>query len=534
MRIADSDLDVIHAAIDSVRAQCYDSWSLVLIAPKDGAPDITALLEQLATGNKRISIKAILGAEDNEPECVPTEESRSEPLEWVVLTDTSSVLNPCALFWFAHEISHNPEVVFIYVDSDAIDSHGKRRSPQFKPDWNYDLLLSYDYIGIPFALRWNQAAQSGTLRHWEISGAHYDAVLRFVELGQANEIGHIPRVLSHRQYTLDSPTTSLTAADLAALRAHLHRRKIAASVQEEPISLSHALRHVRYALPSPAPHVTIVIPTRNQVELLCNCIESIGKHTDYPRYDFIVVDNGSDDPLTLAYLRKLSTTDGFMILRDDGPFNFSRLNNRAVDSARGDVVALVNNDIEAVTADWLTEMVSTAIQPGVGAVGARLLYPDGRLQHGGVILGLGGLAGHAHKYFKNTNKGYMQRAVVKQTLSAVTAACLVVSRSRYLEVGGLNETDLAVAFNDVDFCLRLRAKGYRNIYAPRATLIHHESVSRGEDDTPEKSARFKQELDYMLDHWSEELKSDPAYSPNLTLQREDFTLAWPPRLPISP
>jgi GT2 family glycosyltransferase len=228
----------------------------------------------------------------------------------------------------------------------------------------------------------------------------------------------------------------------------------------------------------------------------------------------------------MAYFERMKSDSRIRIFKYNFPFNYSALNNYAVQHAEGEILALLNNDTEAITEDWLTEMVSHVLRPGIGAVGAKLLYPDRTVQHAGVILGIGGVAGHAHRFLGDEAFGYCSRAIVTQNLSAVTAACLVVSKKRYQEVGGMNETDLAVAFNDVDFCLKLVAAGYRNVFTPFARLYHHESVSRGHDDTPEKQLLFAKEFDYMQKRWGEILLRDPAYNPNLTLEFEDFSLRW--------
>ncbi len=252
--------------------------------------------------------------------------------------------------------------------------------------------------------------------------------------------------------------------------------------------------------------------------------------TTYPNYEIVLVDNGSDDADAVAYFRSLSLRPGFKVIRDDSEFNYSALNNKAVAQAAGEVIALINNDIEVISPGWLSEMVSIALQPGIGAVGAKLLYPDGTLQHGGVVLGVGGVAGHSHKNLPRGHRGYFSRADLIQSYSAVTAACLVVRKDRYESVGGLDEEHLKVAFNDVDFCLRLRESGLRNIWTPYAELFHHESATRGTDVAPEKQARFNREVAYMMRTWGPQLLTDPAYNPNLTLSHEDFRFAWPPRI----
>ena len=253
------------------------------------------------------------------------------------------------------------------------------------------------------------------------------------------------------------------------------------------------------------------------------------KRRGYPNYEILIVDNGSDDPETLEYFESLVADPRIRILRDERPFNFSSLNNFAAAHAHGRFLGLINNDIEVISPLWLDEMVSLAEREGVGAVGARLWYPDGTLQHGGVICGIGGIAGHAQKYLPKGSLGYFGRAALIQTMSAVTAACLIIRKTIYEEVGGLDEVNLKVAFNDVDLCLRIREAGYRNVWTPFAELIHHESATRGDEDTPKKSA-FSDEANYMRQRWGDTLSNDPAYSPNLTLEHEDFSLAWPPRV----
>jgi GT2 family glycosyltransferase len=274
---------------------------------------------------------------------------------------------------------------------------------------------------------------------------------------------------------------------------------------------------IRHQLPTILPLVSIVICTRDHEALLSRAVESIRTLSTYPNYELVIVDNGSRDPQAVAHLAWLATQPGIQVIRDDSPFNYSRLNNGAVAHCRGEVLCLLNDDIEVVTSDWLEEMVSFVVKPDVGAVGARLWYPDGTLQHGGVIIGAGGVAGHAHLRLPKGSPGYFGRAVLQQELSAVTGACLMVRRGVFQEMGGLDE-QIAVAFNDIDFCLRLRAAGYRNIWTPFAELIHHESASRGPEDYQEKIARFQREIRFMEARWGDTLACDPHYSPNLSMQ----------------
>jgi GT2 family glycosyltransferase len=268
-----------------------------------------------------------------------------------------------------------------------------------------------------------------------------------------------------------------------------------------------------------------LIPTRDRLELLQSCIEGILKKTTYSNYEIVILDNESIEAETLSFFSEIQAKHTCVrVLHYHNPFNFSAINNYGVENAKGDLVGLINNDIEVINPDWLSEMVSHALRPEIGCVGAKLYYEDETIQHAGVIVGLGGVAGHSHKYFHRNSPGYHGRLKIIQNLSAVTAACLVVRKDVYEEVGGLEEINLRVAFNDVDFCLKVREAGYRNLWTPYAELYHFESKSRGTENTPEKQARFNREIEYMKSKWGETLKQDPFYSPNLTLAREDFSI----------
>ncbi len=281
---------------------------------------------------------------------------------------------------------------------------------------------------------------------------------------------------------------------------------------------------VKYPVSSSETSVCLVIPTRDQLALTRQCISSILDKTTYETYEIIVVDNGSVEPETLAYFDEINKHEHVRVLDYDFPFNYSAINNFAVSHTDADIIGLINNDIEVISDGWLTEMVSHAVRPENGCVGAMLYYPNDTIQHAGVIMGVGGVANHSHKRFKRGEFGYYGRLTVVHNLSAVTAACLLVRKDVYEEVGGLNEDSLTVAFNDIDFCLKVREAGYLNVWTPFAELYHHESVSRGTEDSPEKLARFKGECDYMMTEWKEQIEVDPYYSPNLTLKKTDFSI----------
>lgn len=442
--------------------------------------------------------------------------------DWIVWLEPGCTLSAHALFAIAKEVVAHPGARMLYADTDVIDAAGQRCDPCFKPDWNPDLFLSRNLFSPMGVVQASLFEEAGGLNAAADGAQGFDLALRCVEHVQPDQIRHIPRILSHS----NAPPAAPGAADEQALDHHFQRTGTAATAEATP----HGLR-VHYALPEAPPFVSLVIPTRNGVNLVRQCIESIVLETAYPNYEILLVDNGSDDPEALAYFAALDAQPGITVIRDDRPFNYSALNNAAVARARGELVGLLNNDIEVISRDWLHEMVSLALQPGVGAVGAKLLYPDMTIQHGGVVLGIGGMAGHAHKHLPSTVAGHGGRAQLVQNFSAVTAACLVVRKSLYEQVGGLDEAQLGVAYNDVDFCLRLRQAGYRNVWTPYAELLHHESASRGLEVAAESRDRLARESAFMQSRWAGLIAHDPAYNPNLTLDTEDFDLAWPPRTP---
>jgi glycosyltransferase involved in cell wall biosynthesis len=517
-------------AIESVRKQIYPHWELCIA--DDASPDksIRPILERYTREDTRI--KVVYRETNGHISAASNSALELACGEWVALLDHDDLLSEQALFWVVDAIHQNPDAHLIYSDEDKIDEVGRRFDPYFKCDWNVDLFYSHNMITHLGVYRTELIIDIGGFRAGLEGAQDYDLALRCIEYIEPNQIHHIPRVLYHWRMHAESTAQSADAKPYAmlagerALNEHFQRRSINAKVE----FVGHGYR-VRYAQPDNLPMVSLIIPTRNGLQLIRQCIDSILEKTNYPNYKILIVDNGSDDPATLQYFDELQAETRVRVVHDNRPFNFSALNNAAVKLARGEVLGLLNNDLEVISPEWLTEMVSISLQPGVGAVGARLWYPDNTLQHGGVIAGVGGVAGHSHKNLARYQYGYFSRAVLIQSFSVVTAACLVIRKAIYEEVGGLNETNLQIAFNDVDFCLRVREAGYRNVWTPYAELYHHESATRGYEDTPEKQARFAKEVQYMKQRWGKLLLSDPAYSPNLTLDHQDFSLAWPPRYP---
>ncbi|WP_169683935.1 glycosyltransferase [Rhizobium sp. 57MFTsu3.2] len=527
MPVYNAEPNWLAEAIDSVRNQLYPHWELCIADDCSTSEAVRPVLERYAAIDPRIKVF-------HRPTNGHISEASNSGIEmatgdWMALLDQDDLLSEDALFYVARTINEKPQIELIYSDEDKISS-GKRFDPYFKPDWNPDLLRSHNVICHLGVYKLDRVRSIGGFRKGYEGAQDHDLVLRFTDQLSEAQIVHIPRVLYHWRSHASSTAQSGGNKSYAALAGqnavsdHLKRKGISGRVEILPTGMYRTL----YDLPEEPPLVSLIIPTRNGLRLLRKCVESILQKTDYPNYEIVIIDNNSDDPATLEYFRQIETDSRIFVTRDEQPFNYSLINNGAVSRARGDFVGLINNDIEVISPNWLSEMMSHAIQAGVGVVGARLWYPDDRLQHGGVVLGIGGVAGHAHKFLRKGAHGYFSRGELTQTFSAVTAACLVVRKSTYEAVEGLDQ-NLTVAFNDVDFCLKVREAGWRNVWTPFAELYHHESATRGSEDTPQKKERFRGEVMHMLAKWGEKLIMDPAYNPNLTLDREDFSLAWPPR-----
>ena len=532
MPVYNPDRACLENAIESVLQQVYDNFELCIADDASTKSYVREVLEHYQQQDPRI--KVIFREQNGHISAASNSALSLVEADYVALMDHDDLLTVDALYWVAKAIQQNPDVQLIYSDEDKMDLQGVRYAPYFKPDWNPELLLSHNFICHLGIYKTVQVKALGGFNS-DFDGAQdYDLALRYAAELKPEQIVHIPRILYHWRAVPGSTAKGVHEKPYAealitkAVKAALERKQRAAEVLEHD-RLPGALR-VRYLLPETLPLVSIVMPTRNGFSLLRRCVESIFAKTQYTNYELLIIDNGSDDFVTLRYLQGLQKDPRVTVIRDDSPFNYSALNNKAVAQAKGDIVALLNNDLEVINDDWLDEMVSHALHPEVGAVGAKLYYPDDTIQHAGVIVGLGGVAGHSHKHFLRDNPGYCGRLLLAQNLSAVTAACLVLRKEVFNAVGGLDEKNLSVAFNDVDFCLRIQEQGFYNVWTPYAELYHYESATRGYEDTPEKKARFSEEVEYMKKRWGEGLLVDPAYNPNLTLDREDFSFAWPPRV----
>jgi O-antigen biosynthesis protein len=530
MPVYDPDPAHLDETIRSVRNQIYGDWELCLADDASKNPAVHRVLERHAAEEPRI--KTVYRGENGHISRASNSALALAGGEFIALLDHDDLLPAHALLLVARTIAEHPDAVLIYSDEDKITPSGRRHDPYFKCEFNRELLLTQNMISHLGVYRRDLVMELGGFREGLEGSQDWDLALRVVNRVTSDRIVHIPRVLYHWRTSPGSTAATMEAKGYAreagrkAVADHLREAGVSAEVTSAPEIPS--ANRVRYTLPAPPPLVTLLVPTRDRGDVLRRCLASVLEKTRYAPFEILVLDNDTAEPETVAYLRDMADPR-VRVLPTSGPFNFSALNNEGARRAAGEVLVLLNNDVEVLNAGWLDELVSVAMQPGVGAVGARLWYPGGLgLQHGGVLLGIGPVAGHAHRRLRRGQPGYFGRALLRQEFSAVTAACLAVRKRLYVEAGGLDE-QLPVTGNDVDFCLRLREAGHRNIWTPYAELIHHESVSRGTDDTPEKHIRAAMEQKLMRERWRRWLEADPAHNPNLTVAETDFSLAWPPR-----
>jgi O-antigen biosynthesis protein len=444
--------------------------------------------------------------------------------DFVVRLVPGDVLSGDALLTIAAEFARNPRLALIYPDSDSEDMGGLR-APAFKPNWSPELLHSRDYIGRAAFFRTASVRTLGGWRAGPADVSQHELLLRYTAELTKERIAHVPMVLVHLRQE-HAPTAEEARTGVCMLQEFL---KVAGTPARAEAGHAPGTYRVRYSVPKPSPPVTVVIPTRDRLALLTRCIHSVRELTTYRPFEILVVDNDSRKRETRTFLQNLEREGAARVLRYPHPFNFSAINNLAARSAGGELLCFLNNDVEAFDPDWLTEMVGLAIQPGVGAVGAKLLYPDNTVQHAGTVAGLFGVAAHGYLREPRQADGYLLQLQTTREVSAVTAACMVVRRDLFLEVGGFDEADLAVAFNDVDLCFKLLRAGYRNLWTPYAELYHRESASRGNDERGADRRRFLREEAVMRERWGDLIRRDPYYSPNLSLDSNRPTPAWPPR-----
>jgi len=523
MPVYNIDPKWLDIAIHTISDQWYEKWELCLADDKSTNPKTIEYLKQL--DNPKIKITYLeknlnISGASNAALALATG-------DYIALMDNDDEITPDALYEMVKAINnHNAE--FIYSDEDLVTEAGLYTYPHFKPDFSPDLLMSHNYITHFTCFKKSLLDEVGYFDPEHDGAQDFELFLRLTE--QTSKIYHIQKVLYHWRM-LPSSTCVDSGVKPAALEAGrmalekaLRRRGIAGVV--ENTKTSHYFR-VRYKILN-NPLISIVIPFKDKPELLEMCINSIIEKSTYLNYEIIGISNNSENEKTFEMMHALERKDSRVKFYEyNVDFNYSDINNHAVNTyAKGEHILLLNNDIEVIEPTWLEAMLEHSQRDTVGCVGAKLYYPNDKIQHAGVIIGLGGFAGHSHKMFNRDDKGYFNRLNAIQDLSAVTAACLMIKKSLYQEVDGLDAIKFKVAYNDVDFCLRVLEKGYYNVFTPFAELYHHESISRGYEDTPEKLARFDQEKASLFERHKEILQNgDPYYSPNLTLDREDFTYA---------
>lgn len=515
----------LELCIKSVQAQFYDNWELCISDDASTDTNVKKVLEKFVALDERI--KVIYRPENGHISKATNSALEIATGEFVALLDNDDELAPIAFYEVVKLLNENSELDLIYSDEDKIDMQGNRFEPAFKPDWSPDLLLGTNYISHLGVYRRSIVEEIGGFRSGLEGSQDYDLVLRFTERTTDTKIAHIPKVL---YYWRVLPTS--TAADQStkgyafeagrkALEDALDRREIKGTATH---AAGNGLFDINYELLS-EDLVSIIIPTKNGYDDMKRCLTSIVEKSSYDNYEIIIADNGSTDPkmdsLYKEFVEKLG--DRIIIESIDIPFNYSRINNLAAQKASGKYLLFLNNDTEVISTDWLERMISFAQLTRIGCVGAKLYYPNHTIQHAGVILGLGGAAGHGHHTYPRGDFGYYGKLEINVNYLAVTAACLMVKKMDFDAVNGFDE-ELTVAFNDVDLCLKIYELGKNNIWLHNVELFHYESQSRGHEDTPEKIERFQRETALMESRWGNYVENDPYYNPNLTRTAGDFSV----------
>ena len=527
--------DHLRACITSIEGQLYPHWELCICDDNSSKDIVRSILNDYSSTDPRIKI--IFRNENGHISRASNDALELATGEFVALLDHDDLLANDALYWVARAIRMHPFANLIYSDEDKINENGRRLSPHFKPAFNIDLLLSYNFISHLGVYRKTILQEIGGFRVGLEGSQDHDLALRTVLKSGPDQIIHIPRILYHWRIHPESTASDPSSKDYTSERGLKAVQNFLNEQQKISGCSATATKHApnryrcHWQLPKQSPSVELIIPTRDRAEILELAVRSILERTDYNNYTITIVDNQSSEEATLKLFQDLEKgyPEKVRVIPHNKEFNYSAINNAAARQSTADFIGLINNDVEAINADWLTEMTSLAMRPDVGCVGAKLLYSNDTIQHGGVIIGIGDVAGHAHKYFPKDSPGYVDRLHYTQQMTAVTAACLIVRREIFNEVGGLNEKNLSIAFNDVDFCLRVHSRGYRNIFTPFAELYHHESISRGTEDTPQKRERFNKERQYMIDQYDidgiNQLPIDLFYSPSLTKVHENFAIS---------
>lgn len=508
--------------IESVQAQTYENWELCIADGSGKEESLEKIVSQYAAKDSRIRYQLL---DKNEGISGNTNAAiRMASGEYLAFFDHDDLLAEDALYEAARAIEEQ-KAELIYTDEDKVRADlSEYFQPHFKPDYNPDLLCANNYICHLVVVKKELADRVGGLRK-EFDGAQdHDFLLRITE--RTDRIVHIPKVLYHwrihKASTADNPASKLYAyqAGQKAISEHLKRLGLEAEVSQ---TKDFGFYRVSYPVQG-TPLVSIVIPNKDEKDTLKACLESIKEKTTYPSYEIVIVENNSQTSEIFEYYKEIDGKDGIRVVTWKESFNYSKINNFGFQYAEGDYVICLNNDITVITPSWIEEMLGYCQRPGTGIVGVRLYFPDDTIQHAGIIVGMGGCAGSLFVGMNRKRTGYMHKAALVQDLSAVTAACMMVKREAFEAAGGFEES-LAVAFNDVDFCLKVRRAGYLVVYNPYAELYHYESKTRGLEDSPEKQRRFQSEIEYMRCHWLDILKrGDPYYNRNFSLKDCNYSI----------
>ncbi|MBL4576438.1 MAG: glycosyltransferase, partial [Opitutaceae bacterium] len=521
--VYNTDEKWLRLAIKSVTDQIYSNWELCISDDASTKPHIRTILNESALNDNRIKI--CFRKANGHISKASNSALKMATGEFIALLDHDDELTEDALAEVAFLINESPKADIIYSDEDKVDTEDHYFEPYFKPDWNPDLFLAQNMISHLGVFRTSLVRKTGGFKVGYEGSQDWDLALRISEKTSNERIKHIPKILYHwraiKGSTAYAPEEKNYTTQSAFKALNDHFRRKGEQVELSPVPGTHWKTTYRLTA---MPLVSIIIPTRNQRNLLEPCIDSILKKTTYPNLEIIIADNDTDDKSTKRFLKDIQR-EGVKIIQIKGSFNFSRIINQSVSYASGDYLCFLNNDITVITSNWVEEMLTHAQRAEIGAVGSMLYYPNDTIQHAGVILGMGGIAAHAYRHFSRGSEGIVNRARLVQNYSAITAACMLVSKAKFTQIKGFDENNLAIAFNDVDFCLRLREAGYRNLWTPFAEFYHHESASRKDDLSLDQIDRFKKEIQFMEGKWGKILFKDPVYNLNLTLRKADFSLA---------
>jgi GT2 family glycosyltransferase len=525
--VGDTTEAMLEALVQSLRAQVYERWEVNFVSRPRADEGVTTFVAQTSSYDPRFRRLP----EERATSLADAWDSalRLSTGEFVVLVDPQVSLRPHTLFLLARTLERSPDAVLIYGDEDVIDNRGARSNHYFKPDWNEALLRSQNYLGGLVCFRRSLALAAGGCDEELDDNCAWGLFLRLTADAPRSAIQHLPFILSHR-HSAAKPENANRRNEVAGA---LERRLAPKGERVEAEPLGEASYRTRYALPAKPPTVSIIVPTTCRLEFLRPCLDGLLNRTSYPEVEVLVVVNGVREivPEQRAYLKAVGARPQVRALfYEDRPYNFSKTNNWAAERAKGELICFLNDDTEVTGSDWLSAMVGQLLQDRVGAVGGMLLYPNDRIQHAGVILGAGGVAAHTYRGRPRGISGYHDRALVDQDVSCVTAACMLVRREAFSNVGGFDAT-LAIAFNDVDLCLRLREAGWRIVWTPSAQLYHKESASIGRHNTGETEDQWRFEWTLIRSRWAKQLFADPHYSPNLSLDAlELWEPAFPPRV----